>query len=270
MGDRPQWAPPEVDLDHPSVARVYDFYLGGSHNFESDRAFARQVIAANPAATALVRDNRAFLRRAVRHLCEEGIDQFLDLGSGIPTEGNVHEVAGAARPESRVVYVDHDPIAVVHSNHLLEGDDRAAAVLADVRNVEQVLDLATRAGLDLDRPIGLLAVSLLHFLADADRPAELMARYVAALPSGSHLAISHLTGGSPAYMRAVHVYDRDESPNALWLRTTDEVAALFGDLELVAPGLVRLPLWRHDQDHDEDAPPVPDEYPYRAAVGRKP
>ena len=266
MVDRPPWAPAEVDLDHPSVARVYDFYLGGSHNFESDRTFAQKVIDANPDATALVRDNRAFLSRVVRYLCDAGIDQFLDLGSGIPTVGNVHEVAQARNPAARVVYVDHDPVAVLHSRHLLEGNDRATAVHADVRGAEQVLDLAVRSGLDLGRPSAVLAVSLLHFLADADAPAQLMGRYLAALPSGSHLAVSHLVSvGPPAFLEAVHVYDREESPNALWLRTREEITALFAGLELVEPGVVHLPLWHPD----EHAPAVADDYPFSAGVGRK-
>jgi len=188
--ERPPWAPAEVDLAHPSVARVYDFYLGGSHNFESDRVFAEKALQAYPEMRAVSRENRALLRRMVRYLSAAGIDQFLDLGSGIPTEGNVHEVAQAANPAARIVYVDRDPVAVVHSRHLLEGNERATAVLADVRDAPQVLDFAVGAGLDLDRPVAVLALALFHFFSDADRPAELTARYLAALPPGSHLALS--------------------------------------------------------------------------------
>jgi hypothetical protein len=257
-----------VNLDHPSVAPVYDFYLGGSHSFESDRAFARQLLDAVPDVRGFSRDNRAFLRRAVWYLCAEGLDQFLDLGSGIPTVGNVHEVARAANPQARVVYVDHDPVAVVHSRHLLEGDDRTTAVLADVRDTERVLDLAVEAGLDLGRPVAVLAVAVLPFLDDADRPAEVMARYLAAMPPGTHLAISHFSSaGPPAFIEGAHVYDREESPNPVRLRTPDEITALFGDLELVDPGVVQTARWRPDSSDDD--PEVAGDYPNYAGVGRK-
>ncbi len=268
MADRPQWAPAEVDLDRPSVARVYDFYLGGSHNFESDRAFAEKVLQAFPEMRALSRENRDFLRRAVRYLCAAGIDQFLDLGSGIPTEGNVHEVARAENPRARVVYVDRDPVAVVHSRRLLEGDDRATAVLADVRDVPRVLDLAVGSGLDLDRPVAVLAVALFHFFGDDDRPAELTARYTAALAPGSHLALSHGSRSGPSAVDALaRVYGRADSPNAVRLRTPAEILAIFGDLELVDPGLVPLPRWRAGPS-DGVAPDVPHDYPAHAGVGR--
>ena len=270
MVDRPPWVTDEVDLDHPSVARVYDYFLGGSHNFESDRAFAQEVLRGFPDMPSVVRENRAFLRRAVRYLCRTGIDQLLDLGSGIPTEGNVHEVARAANPRVRVVYVDRDPIAVVHSRHLLEADERTEAVLADVRDLQQVLDLAAGAGLDLERPVAVLAVALLHFLADGDRPADLMAGYLAALPPGSHLVISHGSDDGPsAFNRALRAYDRDDSPNALHLRTPEEITALFGALELVPPGVVHLPSWRPDPAGDGE-PQVADDCPVHGGVGRKP
>lgn len=267
--ERPAWAPAEVDLGRPSVARVYDFYLGGSHNFESDRAFAEKALDAYPEMRTISRDNRAFLRRAVRYLCGAGVDQFLDLGSGIPTEGNVHEIAQRANPDARVVYVDRDQVAVVHSRHLLEGNDRATAVLADVRDAPRVLDLARGAGLDLDRPVAVLAVALFHFFADADRPAELMARYLAALPPGSHLALSHGSRRGPSPFDALaQVYDDRDSPNAVRLRTPDEILAIFGDLGLVDPGLVPSPRWRPDPG-DEDGAEVGDDYPVHAGVGRR-
>jgi hypothetical protein len=131
--DRPPWAPTEVDITRPSVARVYDYYLGGSHNFESDREFAQDALRAFPELPAILRDGRDLLRRMVRFLCAEEIDQFLDLGSGIPTEGNVHEIAAGANPRVRVVYVDHDPVAVTHSRELLAGLDRANVIAADLR-----------------------------------------------------------------------------------------------------------------------------------------
>ena len=267
--DRPTWAPAEVDLGHPSVARVYDYYLGGSHNFESDRAFAEKALQAYPEMRNISRENRALLRRMVRYLCGAGLDQFLDLGSGIPTEGNVHEIAQAAAPAARIVYVDRDPVAVVHSTHLLEGNDRATAVLADVRDAPRVLDLAADAGLDLDRPVAVLALALFHFFADADRPAELMAHYLAALPPGSHLAVSHGSRRGPSAFDALaQVYGDDDSPNQVRLRTPEEILAIFGDLELVEPGLVPSPLWRPDPGDQEDTE-VADDYPVHAGVGRR-
>ena len=268
MTDRPQWAPAEVDLGRPSIARVYDDYLGGSHNFESDRAFAEKALQAYPEMRTISRQNRAVLRRMVAHLGELGVDQFLDLGSGIPTEGNVHEVAQAANPAARVVYVDHDPVAVLHSTQLLAGNDGATAVLADVRDVPRVLELARGAGLDLDRPVGVLAVALFHFFADGDDPAGLTARLFAALPAGSHLALTHGSRVGPSPFDALaRVYGDDDSPGAVRLRTPPEILEIFGDLELVEPGLVPSPRWRPDDADDADD--VPDDYPTHAGVGRK-
>lgn len=248
--DRPSWAPAEVDLGRPSVARVYDYYLGGSHNFESDRAFAEKALQAYPEMRNVSRENRALLRRIVRYLAGVGVDQFLDLGSGIPTEGNVHEVAQAANPGARIVYVDRDPVAVVHSRHLLAGNDRATAVLADVRDAPRVLDLATGAGLDLDRP------------------AELTARYMGALAPGSHLAVSHGSRRGPSAFDALaQVYGDDDSPNEVRLRTPEEILAIFGGLELVEPGLVPSPRWRPDPS-DVEAAAAGDDHPVHAGVGR--
>jgi S-adenosyl methyltransferase len=268
--ERPAWAPAEVDLGRPSVARVYDFYLGGSHNFESDRAFAEKALQAYPEMRNVSRENRALLRRMVRYLSGAGVDQFLDLGSGIPTEGNVHEVAQAANPAARIVYVDRDQVAVVHSRHLLAGNDRATAVLADVRDAPRVLDLAADAGLDLDRPVAVLALALFHFFADVDRPAELMSHYMATLPPGSHLAVSHGSRRGPSAFDALaQVYGDDDSPNEVRLRTPEEILAIFGDLELVEPGLVPSPLWRPDPA-DQEETDVPDDYPVHAGIGRRP
>ena len=250
---RPPWAPAEVDITRPSVARVYDFYLGGSHNFESDREFAQAALRAFPGLPSILRDGRDLLRRMVRFLCADGVDQFLDLGSGIPTEGNVHEVAGAANPQARVVYVDHDPVAVTHSRQLLAGLERARVVAADIREPRNVLDLAVDVGgLDLDRPVAILAVAVLHFVSDEERPAELMAEYMDALVPGAFLAISQAgRDGRPEAVDVERVYNRAGSPNAMHMRTRTEIAALFGDLELVEPGLVPPPQWRPDPADDD-------------------
>jgi hypothetical protein len=267
--DRPPWAPAEVDITRPSVARVYDFYLGGSHNFESDREFAQQALRAFPELPAILRDGRDLLRRFVQYLCGVGVEQFLDLGSGIPTEGSVHEVARATCRRPRVVYVDHDPVAVTHSRQLLADVEGATMVVADLKEPQNVLELAERVGgLDLSRPVAVLAVSVLHFVADEDRPADLVRQYMAPLVPGSYLAINHAgRDGRPEAVDVERIYGRAGSPNAMHMRTTAEIAALFGDLELVAPGLVHPPLWRPDP---EDEPPeVRSDYPGVAGIGRR-
>jgi SAM-dependent methyltransferase len=267
--ERPSWAPSEVDITRPSVARVYDFYLGGSHNFESDREFAQAALRAFPGLPAVLREGRGLLRRLVLFLCEAGIDQFLDLGSGIPTEGNVHEIARSVCSRARVVYVDRDPVAVTHSRQLLAGVEQATVVTADIRDVREVLGLAVDVGgLDLRRPVAVLAVAVLHFVADDDRPGELMAEYMDALVPGSYLAISQ--AGRDGRQEAVdvqRVYNRAGSPHAMHMRTRTEIAALFGDLELVEPGLVPPPLWRPDPA--DDRPEVGDDYPGVAGLGRR-
>lgn len=247
MERRPEWAPDEVDLTRPSVARVYDYYLGGSHNFEVDRQFAERVLDVLPEMAAVARQNRAFLRRAVGHLRSQGVRQFLDLGSGIPTAGNVHEIAG---PQARVLYVDSDPIAVSHSRALLDGDENTAVLAADLVDPGSVLeDPITRRHLDLDQPVGVLLVSVLHFVSDEQRPAEVIRSYMDAVPRGSHLVLSHASDvGHSGASDAQSVYNNDRSPNPMRMRTVAEVEALFGDLELLEPGVVRIPQWRPEPD----------------------
>jgi hypothetical protein len=266
--DRPSWAPTDVDLTVPSVARVYDYYLGGSHNFESDREFGDRVMAAMPGLRATVRDNRDFLRRVVRYLCDQDVSQFLDLGSGIPTVGNVHDVAQAVLPAARVVYVDHDPVAVAHGRALLAGDPGAAAVLGDVRDPTAVLRSALGTGLlDPSRPVGVLMIALLHFVSDEDRPNDIIAGYLDAFAPGSHLAVTHgRADGSAGVREAAKMYGRSRSPARL--RTADEVRGLFAGLTLVDPGVVVTPRWRPDPVDDRGGP-VDDDYPGLAALGRR-
>ncbi|GAA1845726.1 SAM-dependent methyltransferase [Pseudonocardia ailaonensis] len=268
MGEGPDWASEEIDHTRPSVARVYDFYLGGSHNFESDRAFGRQALERMPDLPTVLRDNRAFLRRAVAHLSGLGIDQFLDLGSGIPTVGNVHEVAQGVDPSARVVYVDHDPVAVAHSRALLKDDPNATIVAGDLREPRAVLDDAVRTGLvDLGRPLAVLMVSVLHFVLDSDRPREIVRDYMAATVPGSHVAVSHARlDGRSALRQVGKVYDREDSPNPMRLRTAAEVEEILGDLAIVPPGVTLMPLWHPDPGDDAD---VPQDYPGLAAVARR-
>jgi len=262
--------PGEVDPGQPSVARIYDYYLGGSHNFESDRAFARQALEAFPSLREILRDNRAFLRRVVRQLSALGVDQFLDLGSGIPTVGNVHEVAQAVNPQARIVYVDHDPVAVAQSLALLAGNKRATAIAGDIREPHRVVEDAIATGLlDLNRPLGVLFIAVLPFVDDAERPATLIAEYMGATPPGSYLAISHPLRSDHPASRVARVYNQSRSPNPMRFRSREEIAALFGDLTLIDPGLVLMPLWRPEPADDGETADIDPDYPGLAGVGRR-
>jgi hypothetical protein len=270
--DRPSWAPVEVDPTRPSVARVYDFYLGGSHNFESDRQFGQHVLRAMPRLPTILREAREFLRRVVVYLCQAGIDQFLDLGSGIPTVGNVHEVAHSVNPHARVVYVDHDAVAIAHSHALLEGNRYTAAVQADLREPVTTLDAAVATGLiDLRRPVGVLLLSVLHFIPDQDQPQALVDRYMEAAAPGSYLALSCACGDGRAETGAVEeVYERRDSPMRMRMRSWAAIEAFFGDLTLVDPGLVLVPAWHPELADDlEPQAAIPADYPGVAGLGRR-
>jgi trans-aconitate methyltransferase len=248
--ERPSWAPRDIDIERPSPARIYDYHLGGAHNFAVDRQVAAQLAEIMPELPLIMRANRAFLRRAVGHLLDAGIRQFLDLGSGIPTVGNVHEIVTATAPGSRVVYVDCDPVAVAHSRALLTGDEHAAAVQADLRDVSGVLDRPeVRQLIDRSRPVGLLLVAVLHFVPDADDPAGIVARYRAVLAPGSYVVISHAAAcedqaapvGADA---ATAAYSRSVTETTL--RTRSQVTAMFAGLDLVDPGVGYVDEWRPD------------------------
>jgi S-adenosyl methyltransferase len=267
--ERPEWAPVGIDLDRPSAARVYDFYLGGFHNFAADREMGRQAIQMWPDLPEIMRSNRGFLRRSVEFLVDAGVRQFLDLGSGIPTVGNVHEVAKRLASDTRVVYVDNDPVAVEHSQAILAGDDRTAVVQADLRDPDAVLsDPAVGTLLDLERPTAVLMVAVLHFVPDEDDPAGLVARFRDAVPAGSYLALSHATAGEQADRAAEHrgLYQRTATP--MTMRTRDQVEHLFDGWELVEPGLVYLPQWRPEPG--TPAMDRPERMTGLAGVGRKP
>jgi SAM-dependent methyltransferase len=267
----PSWAPEGVSLDRPSVARMYDFFLGGYHNFAIDRAVAEQVVAAHPDFPLIMRANRAFLRRAVTFLAAQGIDQFLDLGSGIPTVGNVHEVAQAINPDARVVYVDIDPVAVAHSRAILAGNPNVAAIQADARRPEQIVaDPEVRRLLDFDRPLAVLVLAFLHFLQDDAEAEALMRGLRDALAPGSYLVISHASyDDMPADVRErlEGLYAR--TPTPVRSRTREQIADFFSGFELVEPGLVHVPAWRPEGPgdiwHDE-----PERVHGFGAVGRKP
>ncbi len=251
MHDRPSWVSQDVDLDKASAARCYDYYLGGAHNFAVDRELAHKVEAVAPNVRQLARNNRAFLRRAVRHCVDQGVRQFLDLGSGIPTVGNVHEIAHAVDPGIRVVYVDYEPVAVAHSRTILEGNDRADVVRADVADVDAVLGSPeVRRLLDLDEPVAVMMVALFHFIPDSWHPSKIVRRYFDRMAPGSRLGFSHATAEHcPALLDDVMRLYADSS-NPLVSRTRAEVATLLEDFELVDPGIVHVPEWRPDSPED--------------------
>ncbi len=248
---RPSWAPEGIDLDRPSASRVYDYFVGGMHNFEIDRTLARQIEAFTPNVAETMRANRDLLRRCVRFLVEAGIDQFLDLGSGIPTVGNVHEVAQARNPQARVIYADIDPVAVAHSRAILDGNPNAMVVQADVAAPEAILsDPLVRELLDFERPIAVLLLGVLHFVPEAADPGACVARLQEAVAPGSYLAITHATAdGQPTEVLEAQKLSGRTSTEIV-LRGRDEIAAYFHDWPLVEPGLVHLPLWRPENPAD--------------------
>ena len=250
MSPDPDDQQPQVDLrtHRPHPARVYDFLLGGKTNFPADRAAAQAGLAANPHSRIPPRENRAFLQRAVRYLAQEaGIRQFLDIGTGIPTPPNVHEIAQQAAPDARVVYVDNDPIVLAHARALLTSvhPGSTAYIDADLRRVDQILaDPQVRGMLDLDQPVGLLLIAILHFIPDSDDPHGLVGRLLDALPSGSYLALSHLTGDfdPDAWAGVTAVYAK--SGVTMQVRSRPQIERFFDGLDLVEPGVVSLPRWR--------------------------
>ncbi|MEV0677428.1 SAM-dependent methyltransferase [Actinosynnema sp. NPDC050436] len=260
------WVPEGVDTTIPSVARAYDYMLGGAHNLAVDRAMATEAARLLPSTPRLVRMNRAYLRRVVTHLVESGIDQFLDIGSGIPTVGNVHEVA----PDAKVVYVDKDPVAVAHSELLLFGNENATVVQGDLRDPDgllshpQVLRL-----LDFDRPVAVLMLMVLHFVPDADEPWQLVARYRDHLAPGSYLAVSHVTDDRQSAAWRGVARTAAQSRDSLNNRSHPEVLEFFEGFELEEPGLVGCGLWR-PQGRGDISDNAEENTLIYAGLGRKP
>ncbi|AZM57011.1 hypothetical protein DMA15_34255 [Streptomyces sp. WAC 01529] len=256
--ERPAWAPLGIDLTMPSVSRIYDYYLGGSHNFEVDREAARKAMEFMPGLPKVMQANRAFMRRAVRYAVDRGVTQFLDIGSGIPTFGNVHEVAQRASDRARVVYVDHDPVAVAHSEAVLDGDERTAVLAADLRKPRDILGSSEVGSLlDLDRPVALLLVAVLHFVEDAYDPCAAVAELRDALAPGSLLVLTHASyEGIPVPPEqaggTVGVYKDIRNP--LIMRSREEIARFFEGYDMVEPGLVPMPHWRPDTAPEEEDP----------------
>ncbi len=257
-----------VDMTTPNVARIYDYLLGGKDNFAADREAARQLILAVPDVAGIARDNRSFLGRVVRYLViEGGLRQFLDLGGGLPTQANVHELAQGVAPEARVVYVDNDPVVASHGRALLADGDQVGMVLGDLRDPAGILGHPDVLGLlDLDRPLAVLCTSTLHFIADEAKPHAIIAEYRDHLAPGSYLVITHGTveedpegeGG-----KAADVYRQASSQ--LHVRPVPEVLRLFDGFELVEPGLSWIADWRPEPG----TAPVGRRHSMRGGVGRK-
>ncbi|WP_030171312.1 SAM-dependent methyltransferase [Spirillospora albida] len=249
MSHQPE-VPQGIDPDTPNVARMYDYVLGGKDNFAADRELAQHLIASIPDGVEALRANRRFLGRAVSHVAEQGIDQFIDLGAGLPNQGNVHEIAQRHHPDARVVYVDIDPVVIVHARALLASDQRTAAVQADMRDPGTVLasDAVARL-IDFDRPVGVIFNAMLHFITDAEDPAGIVAAFTDRMAPGSHLVLSHSTlDDRPAdQVQIIEAAYRNASAPMVF-RDHDRVLRLFNGLELVDPGLVKVNRWHPDAE----------------------
>ena len=269
MGDQDE--PYPVDLTTPNVARMYDYYLGGKDNFASDRDAADKALEIAPQIRLAAQQNRAFMGRAVRHLAESGIRQFLDIGTGLPTQSNVHEVAQEAADGTRVVYVDNDPVVLAHGRAILGGTESVHIVQADLRHPEEILDNAeVKEHLDFTKPIAVLLVAIVHFLQDHDDPETIVARMRSALPSGGYLVLSHVCGeAQPGAVPGVtEIYRHSSTP--IVARSPERIRGFFGDLEILDPGIVNVAQWRPDSVEGKR---IAEKYqrPYfLAGVARKP
>jgi len=256
------------DTSVPSVARMYDVLLGGKDHFESDRAAVAKIVELEPEAPLVARRNRDYLRRTVRYLAGEvGIRQFLDVGSGLPSAGNTHEVAQEVAPTARVVYVDNDPIVLTHARALLTSSPQGACdyIDADIRDTEAIISGAAGT-LDFREPVAVMLLAILHFIADKDDPWALVGRLMAAVPPGSYLVVSHalsedLTGNQLEGLNAVYAETRS---GGVTQRSLPAIARFFDDLELAEPGLVEISSWR------PDTVAQPPRALFYGGVGRKP
>jgi len=270
MTVEPGWVPSGLDTSKANIARVYDYWLGGSHNFRADQDAARTLIAVEPNTRAIIRANRAFLGRAVRFLAAEaGIRQFLDIGSGIPTAQNVHQIAQEAAPGSRVVYVDNDEVAVAHSRLILEADPDATIIQADLREPAKILaDPETQLLIDFTQPVALLLVAVLHFIPDSAGPVDILATLRQALVPGSYLVICHsCRDARPDLADPAETVYGSRVAGELCLRTRDQIASFFDGFSLVDPGLVWIPEWRPDSP--AGVPDNPQQYWGLVGVGKR-
>ena len=252
----------------PNVARVYDYMLGGKDNFAADRELAEQLLAEFPISSWIARQNRGFLKRAVRYCAEQGVDQFLDVGSGLPTMDNVHEIARQVIPDAAVVYVDNDRVALTHANALLATSPGVSAIWGDVRDPGKILADAQASGLiDLSRPMVILLAAILHFVSDDEDPAGIVAAFLDAMTAGSYLVLSHATHDAQPEEseRARSIYRDRGASSLLATRSRADIGAFFAGLELVDPGVVFTSQWR-PQEPLRTREPVD----LIAGVGRKP
>ena len=273
MTDQAPWparpVPPQgLDVTVPNVARIYDHLLGGKDNFEADREAARRLLLAVPGAARAARANRTFMARAVQFLGREaGIRQFLDIGTGLPTRGNVHEIAQVANPQAHVLYTDIDPMVVVHASALLANSLTVAATQADLRQPEHLFTMpVTRALIDIGQPLAVLLVAVLHFLPDNENPWALVEEIKRKLAPGSYVVISHVTADEiPAGVarQASEVYRDASAPGVA--RSRDDIARFFSGLDMVAPGLVDAAAWRTPHLAGQPRPAL-----FYAGIGRKP
>jgi hypothetical protein len=264
----PDWVPEDVEVNVPNAARMYDYILGGYHNFAVDRRYIERAERAMPGIVELAHANRAFVGRSVRWLVDAGIRQFLDIGSGIPTLGNVHEVAQTAASDARVVYVDIDPVAVAHSQALLAGNDLAGAIQADLRRPTDILRHPDVLGLlDFSRPVAVLLNAVLHFLPDSDDPPAITARIREVLVPGSYLVMTHGRQAPETAQEQEKVAELYEStPTSIHLRDEHQVRRMFDGFELIEPGITTVTLW-HPEPAEQDDPP---QDAMLAVVARKP
>jgi S-adenosyl methyltransferase len=263
--------PTGIDTSRPHPARTYDYFLGGKNNFAADREVADKVLAGWPTIRIGVRENRKFLARVVRYLAGEvGIRQFLDIGTGLPTADNVHEVAQAVAPSARVVYADNDPLVLAHARALLTSspEGRTAYIHADLRDPLSIInDPVTRDVLDFTQPIALMLIAILHMIPDEEQPADIVATLLDALPAGSYVVASHITGEHNEGAAAAEDRFREASLKAQW-RDSDVFARLaFNGLDLVPPGVVLTSEWRNDEPGPR---PTPADVSAYGGVARKP
>jgi S-adenosyl methyltransferase len=269
MTVEPGWVPPGIDTTKANVARVYDYWLGGDHNFQADRDLARTIIALDPNIRTTMRANRAFLGRVVRFLAgQAGIRQFLDIGSGIPTENAVHQVAQDTAPGSRVVYVDNDDVAVAHSRLLLDGNPDAAVIQGDLREPAKILaDPETQLLLDFTQPVAVFLVAVLHFIPGTGQAADIVATVRDALAPGSYLVICHACRDEqPSLATSFETVYNSRVTAQLFMRSRAEITRLCDGFTLTEPGLVWIPQWRPDSP--DDVPEDPSKYWALVGVAR--
>ncbi|WP_312881528.1 SAM-dependent methyltransferase [Actinomadura alba] len=252
----PEWRHRGLDLSKPSPARMYDYYLGGKDNFEVDRVAVEEMHRVIPELFQTARENRAFLGRAVRYIAGRGVRQFIDLGTGLPTQGNVHEIAQQVSGQARVVYVDHDPVVAAHGRALVAEDGSTTIIERDVRDPDEILGHpALKKLVDLREPVAVLFVAVLHFISDTEHAARIVQRFREVMAPGSYLVIAHGTraAGTAAVSKMTETYDM--ATEKVSLRDPAEIVRFFDGFDLVEPGAVHLPWWHPEiEPHPEPHP----------------